>query len=369
MSTTLNTMIILLRGSCLKIDWINIRTLVFTGAALSFLLIFVPFTSADPDPFDNNPVIATVDGKPILMDDIENPRIHELRVQLHQLQLQALRDKIIQEFAEAHPRTRGKFRPVTQADVVAFYENTPSVREMGSLKKMQGQIRSYLERVVESADADKKYQAALASGWAKVLLALPNDFKVVAPVGTAALWFTDDTSNSRKVFVLEFSDFQCPFCKRVQSTLDKLRKRYGRDVQFGYRHFPLPFHKEAQTLAEATECAREQGRFWQLQKLFYKDSSPTIKSKVLDYAKKAGIVNMQAFKKCWESEKHRGKVLADYDDGSRLGIQATPGFIIGNYDKDESTITGEIFSGALPEEQFGRLIAKYLTQAQTASAQ
>ena len=249
----------------MKIDWISIRTLVFTGAVLSFLLMCVPFTSADPDPFDNNPVIATVDGKPILMDDIENPRIHELRVQLHQLQLQALRDKIIQEFAEAHPSwTRGKLRPVTQADVVAFYENTPSVREMGSLKKMQGQIRSYLERVVESADADKKYQAALASGWAKVLLAVPNDFKVVAPVGTAALWFTDDASNSRKVFVLEFSDFQCPFCKRVQSTLDKLRKRYGRDVQFGYRHFPLPFHKEAQTLAEATECAREQGRFWQL---------------------------------------------------------------------------------------------------------
>jgi protein-disulfide isomerase len=240
---------------------------------------------------------------------------------------------------------------------------------MGSLKKMQGQIRSYLERVIQSAEADKKYQAALASGWAKVLLTLPNDFKVVAPVGTAALWFTDDASNSRKVFVLEFSDFQCPFCKRVQSTLDKLRKRYGRNVQFGYRHFPLPFHKEAQTLAEATECAREQGRFWQLQKLFYKDPSPTIKSKVLDYAKKAGIVNMQAFKKCWKSEKHRGKVLADYDDGSRLGIQATPGFIIGNYDKEESTITGEIFSGALPEEQFGRLIAKYLTQAQIASEQ
>ncbi|NIP99362.1 MAG: thioredoxin domain-containing protein, partial [Nitrospinaceae bacterium] len=77
--------------------------------------------------------------------------------------------------------------------------------------------------------------------------------------------------NDRKVFVLEYSDFQCPFCRRVQPTLKKLRKRYASKVQFGYRHFPLPFHKQAVRLAEAVECARDQGRFWEFQDILYRD--------------------------------------------------------------------------------------------------
>ncbi|MCH8157431.1 MAG: thioredoxin domain-containing protein [Nitrospinae bacterium] len=350
----------------MKIISRTMRNLIFIWSALSLLAAATPVW-AD---FDNNPAIATLDGKPVLMEDIENAQIHELRVQLHQLQSQALKEKIIQQFSEAHPESaKDGIRPVTQADISAFYKSTSSAREMGSLKEMQGQLRSYLERIARFTAIEKKYQAALAGGWAKVLLTPPNDFKVVAQIGNAALWFGDDAPGSRKVFILEFSDFQCPFCKRVQPTLDKLRQRYGKDVQFGYRHFPLPFHKEAQTLAEATECARDQGKFWELQKLFYEKDSPNIKSKVLDHAKTAGVEDMQEFKKCWESEKHRQKVLKDIDEGSQAGIQATPGFIIGSYDEKKSTVTGEVVSGALPEEQFIRLIAKYLTQAQTASAQ
>lgn len=324
---------------------------------------------ADPLPFDNNPAIATVNGKPVLMDDIENAQIHELRVQLHQIQSQVLKEKITQEYIEAHPElAKEGVRPVTQADIAAFYENTPRAKEMGSLKEMEGQLRSYLEAIAQSREVEKHYQAAVTGGWAKVLLTSPNDFKVVANVGNAALWFGNEAPGSRKVFILEFSDFQCPFCKRVQPTLDKLRKDHKKDVQFGYRHFPLPFHTDAQTLAEATECARDQGKFWELQRIFYEKDSPNIKSKVMDHAKAAGVENLKEFKRCWESEKYREKVLADIDEGSQIGIQATPGFIIGLYDEKKSTITGESFSGALPEDQFSRLINKYLNQAKTASA-
>ena len=350
-------------------DFRVIKIFTFIRFALLFMVGASPVW-ADPVLFDNNPVIGIIDAKPILMDDIENAQTHELRVRLYQLQSQVLKEKIIREFTEAHPGTvQSKARTVTQADIIAFYEKTPRAKEMGSLEEMQGQLRAYLERIARAAETENKYQTALEDGWARVMLTPPNDFKVVAPVGNAALWFKDRTPESRNVFVLEFSDFQCPFCKRVQPTLDKLRRRYGEDVQFGYRHFPLPFHKEAQSLAEATECARSQGKFWELQSVFYKKSAPDIKTEVLEHAKEAGIANIQEFKACWESQKYRDKVLKDISEGRQLGIQATPAFIIGRYDANKSTITGEVVSGALPEEQFKRLITKYLTQARSASTQ
>lgn len=117
-------------------------------------------------------------------------------------------------------------------------------------------------------------------------------------------------------------------------------------------------------MAEAAECARDQGKFWELQSKFYNvfdGSAPITPKQVVQVAKQAGVKDMGEFKTCWENRKYKEKVANDIRDGVRLGIQGTPTFILGTYDPEADTVTGEMFSGAVPEAKFVRAIEKYLS--------
>ena len=326
-----------------------------------------PAENSAPPVYSSNPVVATVEGESLYLDDLKNAQMHESMARLHQIQLHELKKKILQKLGKKHPDFLDQnFPTVSQSQITRFYSTTPGVKEMGSLEQMQGEIRDYLEKTFRENYVEQKYAQAIKNGWVQVFLTPPNEFRLVASVGSAMRWFNDSTAKSkkkRKVFLLEYSDFQCPFCKLVQKTLDKLRIKYSQDVQFGFRHFPLPFHKEAQTLAEAVECARDQNRFWPLLSIFfrdYSDSSVVTHSKVIRSARIAQVKNLKAFQDCWEEGKYSAKVMNDIREGSQLGIQGTPTFILGLYDPAADTVTGEMFSGAVSEEQFVRKIEKYL---------
>ena len=191
----------------------------------------------------------------------------------------------------------------------------------------------------------------IRKGWVAIHLAPPNEFRLVAQVGNAMLWFNDEKSRkTRRVFLLEYSDFQCPFCKRVQTTLARLRVKYANELQFGFRHFPLAFHKEAKAMAEAVECARDQNRFWPLLNILfldYNDQTPLTSERMTASAKKAGVRNLKAFQDCWDEGKYTRKVLNDLREGQQLGIQGTPTFILGLYDPETDSISGE----KLPTEE------------------
>ena len=169
-------------------------------------------------------------------------------------------------------------RQITQKDVEEFYLNEPGIKDLGSLGQLRGQIRNYLEKMRRQGylkNLEARYQVAVEKGWVVDYFKPPNDFRLKASIGSAVLWFKGQSAQERKVFVMEYSDFLCPFCKKVQGTLSDLRKKYADSVQFGYRHFPL--HQEARSLSEAVECARDQGRFWQFQNLIF--SMPAVFSK------------------------------------------------------------------------------------------
>lgn len=305
-----------------------------------------------------------VGSEPIWLDDLKNPSIHEAMVRLFEMQKSLLKQKIFQMLAKKHPEIIAEKLPeVTNKHLVRFYETTPGIKELGSFDQMEEDIRTYLEKIQKESYFERMYQKAIQRGWVVDYLKAPNDFRLVAQVGSAMPWFDEENGeNFRQVYVLEFSDFQCPFCKRVQGTLTKLRKRYSNDVQFVYRHFPLPFHEQAKTLAEAVECARDQGRFWELQSLIYKSEPVELESDiVLDLAKQAGVKNLKAFKYCLEEGKYQERVSQDIQEGLKLGFQGTPTFIIGLHDAKSSTVTGEMFSGAVPEEKFVATIEKFIS--------
>ena len=342
-----------------------LKVLVFAVAIFLFGLL-PSYTYAETKelrPHTNNPVLAIVDGESITLEDLKNAQIHDVMVRLHQIQSQVLKEAVLAKLTKNHPELKleNEVPLPSEGDIVRFYENTPGIKEMGTLEKMRREITEYLEKFFRNTYIEDRYQLAIKKGWAKVYLKPPLEFKLKAQLGTAKLWFDEDDDLTRKVFLLEYSDFQCPFCRRVQGTLNKLREQYSKEVQFGYRHFPLDFHKEARFMAESVECAREQGKFWELQKLLYVDSDSVSRAKLHQYAKKAGVKNARRFQTCLKERKYKERVLNDLKEGMKLGIRGTPTFILGTYDKDTRVVHGELMSGAVSEENFKEVIEKYLS--------
>ncbi len=336
---------------------------------LILLCIWVSSANAENtvnEKFNNNPVVAIVEGKVLRMEDIKSAQIHDAMEQLHRMQMQALKRKALEQLALSHPElTKQSPAIVTEEDIEEFYK-TAMNPESGDFETIRNDIQKYLLNVNRLKFLEQQYQSAIEKGWITPFLSPPTDFYLSAKVGNGDFFFKDIEGADRKLFLLEYSDFQCPFCQRVQSTLSDLRKRYGQHVQFGYRHFPLPFHKEAKSLAEASECARDQGKFWELQALFYeKTSLASDLNRVIGLAKAVGIKRINEFKQCWMSGKYRPLVEKDIQDGRRIGIQGTPTFILGLYDKEQGIVTGEMFSGAVPEERFSNSIEKFLKKINT----
>ena len=329
-----------------------------------FLLLFSVSAYADPPTisyYSNNPIVAEVDGEPIYLDDLKHARIQEALVKLHQMQTLALKERLLKKLATKHPEiSLEKALKISDIEIKRFYDNTPGIKELGNLMQMRGEIKDFLQKSYRNTSIEQHFQHALKKGWVKVYLTPPNDFHLVAGIGTAMLW--SEENKTARVFVLEYSDFQCPFCKRVQKTLQKIRKKYPHAVQFGYRHFPLPFHEEAKSFAQAVECARDQNKFWELQSWFYENlNQSSTKEKVLKAAQISGIKDIDEFKSCWQNNKYEKRVEKDIRDGVKIGIQGTPTFLVGSYEHESGMVSGEMFSGAVSEEKFVKTIEKYLT--------
>lgn len=138
-----------------------------------------------------------------------------------------------------------------------------------------------------------------------------------------------------KVTLIEFSDFQCPFCRRFwQDTLTEIKKEYidaGKSVKFVYRDFPLSFHEMAQKYGEASECAKDQGKFWEMHDKIFQEQeklgSGTITAYDLNdvkrWARELGFLSSR-FNQCLDSDKYREEVQNDFADGSKAGVNGTP---------------------------------------------
>jgi protein-disulfide isomerase len=155
-----------------------------------------------------------------------------------------------------------------------------------------------------------------------------------------------------KVTIQEFADFQCPFCKKAQPTLLSLQKHYGNKIKIVFRHYPLPFHKNAELAAEAAqEVFAQKGNagFWAFHDRLYAstetDLARTERSSLTRFARAVGV-NAERFEAALDSHKHKPKVDADVELAQNAQINGTPAFVINGY----------YLSGAQPEAAFRRLI-------------
>ena len=161
----------------------------------------------------------------------------------------------------------------------------------------------------------------------------------------------DDAVKGKKnapVTIIEFSDFECPFCANFYAqTLPQIEKKYidtGK-VKFVYRDYPLDFHQQAQKAAEAAECAGEQNKYYEMHDLLFERGVQGGVTSFKNYAK-AIKLDTNKFNSCLDSGKMAGEVAKDIADGLKYGIKGTPGFIV----------NGKIISGAQPFQVFDMAI-------------
>ena len=162
-----------------------------------------------------------------------------------------------------------------------------------------------------------------------------------------------------KVTIVEYSDFQCPFCSRAYTTMDtQVLKEYGDKVRFYHKQFPLSFHPWAEPAAVAAECAAQQNpeAYWKLYSFFFvnqKDINPqNVKDKAHEGLQGTKI-DMAKFDDCFDNKKTLDKVKADMAEGQSVGVNGTPAFFI----------NGRMISGAQPFDNFKAVIDDELARA------
>src|SRR6266568_2242504 len=154
------------------------------------------------------------------------------------------------------------------------------------------------------------------------------------------------------VTVVEFGDFECPYCGDAEKSFEAVRANYGDRIRFVFRHYPVwALHPYAETAAEASECAADQGKFWEAAKKFYDNQTDLSDPALFRYAQELGL-DMGKFKRCLGSGTMAKRVRRDYDDGMAVGVRRTPTFFIGE----------KMVEGALDVSQFSQLIDLALAQ-------
>lgn len=339
--------------------------------ACTFLLLLVlsalSLLTAEPARAQTDEkVSAVVNGRRITQKEVDDSIISQLlplQQQIYELRKKALDNLVAKELLEAEAKRRGvsveELRrsltegkvEVSPAEVEAVYaENASMFASMGS-----DEARERIRLDLESQARMRNYRAALSKlrESAKVEIHLEE---VRLPVTAGGDAFSRGPKGA-PVTIVEFSDFQCPYCRGVQPALKQVVKDYGDDVRLIFKNLPLAdIHPQAMPSALAAVCAGEQGAFWQYHDALF--ASDDLSSGGLNKLATGVGLNLPQFKSCVDSEKARSAVLADVQEARRMGIQGTPAFII----------NGKLVSGAISLGDFRRLIERELKSLPSASA-
>ena len=328
----------------------NIFFLLLAALALP---LAPPLASAEP--------LAEVDGQVITSEEVEKAlgaSLTRLQEQLYALKRQKLQALIDERLLAKEAARRGisvaalqdgeivsKVGLVTEQEIERFYQANKG-RLQGDEATAREQIRAYLQN--QKLQAQREAYLKILRAQAKVVVHLKPPPISRAAVSTEGAPFKGGAT--APVTIVEFQDFHCPFCKRVQATIGELLARYGDKVKVVHRDFPIDsLHPLARKGHEAARCANEQGKFWAYHDLLYANAPKAGPEHLKAFAQEVGL-NLPAFEQCVSSRKYRAAVQKDVDDGHGLGVTGTPPFFV----------NGRLLSGAQPFENFARMIDEEL---------
>lgn len=302
-------------------------------------------------------IAGLIEGKPVFADELLDRELHEARNKVFELETAKLREVALKRLRGSRP---SEFpvpaQQVSEEEVQNLYDEA-NLSKRGTLKELTPQIREYIQAQKRGELDRKHYELAVSKGYVKPMLLAPAAFEVeLANVKRPAVRGRADAP----VQIVEFSDFQCPFCSRAVPVVEQVMKTYGDDVRLVYRHLPLVrIHSRAQELAEASECAAEQGKFWPFHDVIFGRFGELDALDTDTIAQEAGVRDAKRFRECRESGKFRARVTEDTQAAESLGIGGTPTFLVGRVTAN-GTVRGVLLEGAQPFASFERAIERVL---------
>jgi protein-disulfide isomerase len=159
------------------------------------------------------------------------------------------------------------------------------------------------------------------------------------------------------VTIVEYTDFQCPFCSKARGSLDEVEKNYGDKVRIVFKNLPLDFHKNAFGAAEAALCGKDQGKFWEMEKRLFENQQTLDADQLAGHAKEAGL-DVAKFEACMRDHKHKAAVESDMAAAEKVQATGTPAFYI----------QGRKLGGARPFDDFKKIIDEEFAKAEKAVA-
>jgi protein-disulfide isomerase len=316
-----------------------------------------------------NDVIATVGSTSITLAQVDEKALQQpatsfgsvkLSQALYEARRGALDDLVANALLDQEAKARGtnreaviekeitaRIQNVSDADVSNWYEANKARVQNAPFEQVRQPIKNYLMQQRMGVVREEYLDSLRAKTPVRIMLEAPR--QTIATANSPSRG-----PSSAPIEIVEFSDFQCPFCLRAHPTVEQVLKTYGDRVRFVYRHYPLPGHPNARPAAEASECAAEQGKFWPYyDKLFASQS----RLSDADLKQDAAELGMDAakFNACVDSHKYAAKVDTDLRAGQEVGVDGTPAFFI----------NGRLISGAQPYEVFKKIIDDELQLKQT----
>ncbi|MEW5854055.1 MAG: thioredoxin domain-containing protein [Myxococcota bacterium] len=315
-------------------------------------------------------VVATVGGQPVLAKEIlEKTRAQETKAEadyitkIHNIREGTLREHVLDRLlteeakkagladSEAYVRAEAEKRrkPLDDARLKALYDKVvpvggppfeevkPQVAQALAQQDMQEAVASIMDEVMQ------KHQV-------KWLLPAPKLPKMNVSADDDPVLGNKDA----KVTIIEFSDFECPYCARVVETAHAVVKKYDGKVRLVFRDFPLSFHPNAKKAAVAGNCAHEQGKFWPFHDQMFKNQNALDEKALKTYARVAGL-DGNAFDKCLteNAAKYEEEIQKDLKDGQVAGVEGTPTFFV----------NGRPVSGAATMEELSNAVEAALAEA------
>jgi protein-disulfide isomerase len=313
--------------------------------------------------------LAEVNGEAITAKDVEKSlgaKLSKLEEQIYTLKRGEIDALVAQRLLAQEAARRGvpvstlmdeevtsKVPLVTEKEIDDFYKaNRARIRSDEATARTQ--IRTVLQQQKLSARQD----AFLATLREKSTIVVRLEPPAAARVDVSVAGAPVRGAPNAPVTVVEFSDFECPFCKQASGTVTKLMEKYSGRIKLVYRDFPLEgIHPLARSAAEAAQCARDGGKFWEYHDVLFTQSPKLAPDDLKRYAKEVGL-DAEKFDACIASGSKRAAVQKDIDEGTDLGITGTPAFFI----------NGRLVSGAQPIDVFSRMIDEELARASAVAA-
>jgi protein-disulfide isomerase len=307
--------------------------------------------------------VAFIDGKPISENDLDEraaPQLRELNAKIFELKEQTLNEMIDEHLLH---QEAGRLKISMQQLLEREVESHVAVPSPADVDKYYLEIKDRISRPLEELRpkiTDYLTETRRRAAYDAYLSRLRSRERVVVLLAPARVAVSIDEARVRgpagaPITIVEFSDFECPYCGRVEDTLRRLKSRYPSQIRLAYRDFPMDFHPRAEPAAQASRCALAQGKYWPYHDLLFANQQHLEDADLSKYAVQLGM-DAKQFDDCVAQKTFKAEVQRDLDEGQKLGIAGTPAFYV----------NGMALNGAVPQEEFEHMIDRELDRIKSA---